>query len=194
MVLLSRVCGSTIESDVNNLRMISLSNKSRKLAYLLRHDRKYQFDDNGWREVSDLIANHGFSFDDLCEIVDTNNKQRFEFSEDKRYMRARQGHSIQVDVELEECAPPPVLFHGTAEHFVNDILQEGLRPQTRLHVHLSSTVETAVNVGTRHGVPVVFRVDAQKMYSDGKKFYLSRNGVWLTDYVGAEYLSLDSKV
>lgn len=167
-----------------------MKNKSKRLAYLLRHDRKYQFDANGWREVSDLIEKHGFTFEDLCVIVDTNNKRRFEFSEDIQYIRARQGHSIHVDVELEECVPPPILFHGTAEHSVNTILKEGLKSQNRLYVHLSSTMETAINVGKRHGAPVVLKVDAQKMFKDGAKFYLSRNGVWLTDYVATEYLSL----
>lgn len=170
---------------------MNINNKSKRLAYLLRHDREYQFDANGWREVSDLINKHGFTLEELCVIVDTNNKQRFEFSEDMQYMRARQGHSIQVDVELEECTPPPFLFHGTAEHFVNDILEEGLRSQSRLHVHLSSTIETAINVGKRHGKPVIFKVDSLKMFKDGAKFYLSRNGVWLTDYVATEYLSLE---
>ena len=170
---------------------MNTKNKSKRLAYLLRHDRKYQFDANGWREVSDLTEKHGFTFEDLCVIVDANNKQRFEFSEDMQYIRARQGHSIHVDVELEECVPPPILFHGTAEHSVNSILKEGLKSQNRLYVHLSSTMETAINVGKRHGAPVVLKVDAQKMFKDGAKFYLSRNGVWLTDYVATEYLSLE---
>ena len=87
--------------------------------------------------------------------------------------------------------PPPILFHGTAEHSVNTILKEGLKSQNRLYVHLSSTIETAINVGKRHGAPVVLKVDAQKMFKDGAKFYLSRNGVWLTDYVATEYLSLE---
>ena len=170
---------------------MNIKNKSKRLAYLLRHDRKYQFDANGWREVSDLTEKHGFTFEELCVIVDANNKQRFEFSEDMQYIRARQGHSIHVDVELEECVPPPILFHGTAEHSVNTILKEGLKSQNRLYVHLSSTMETAINVGKRHGAPVVLKVDAQKMFKDGAKFYLSRNGVWLTDYVATEYLSLE---
>jgi len=170
---------------------MNIKNKSKRLAYLLRHDRKYQFDANGWREVSDLTEKHGFTFEDLCVIVDANNKQRFEFSEDMQYIRARQGHSIHVDVELEECVPPPILFHGTAEHSVNSILKEGLKSQNRLYVHLSSTMGTAINVGKRHGAPVVLKVDAQKMFKDGAKFYLSRNGVWLTDYVATEYLSLE---
>lgn len=170
---------------------MNIKNKSKRLAYLLRHDRKYQFDANGWREVSDLTEKHGFTFEELCVIVDANNKQRFEFSEDMQYIRARQGHSIHVDVELEECVPPPILFHGTAEHSVNSILKEGLKSQNRLYVHLSSTMGTAINVGKRHGAPVVIKVDAQKMFKDGAKFYLSRNGVWLTDYVATEYLSLE---
>lgn len=170
---------------------MNIKNKSKRLAYLLRHDRKYQFDANGWREVSDLTEKHGFTFEDLCVIVDANNKQRFEFSEDMQYIRARQGHSIHVDVELEECVPPPILFHGTAEHSVNSILKEGLKSQNRLYVHLSSTMGTAINVGKRHGAPIVLKVDAQKMFKDGAKFYLSRNGVWLTDYVATEYLSLE---
>ena len=170
---------------------MNIKNKSKRLAYLLRHDRKYRFDSNGWREISDLIGKHGFTFEDLCVIVDINNKQRFEFSGDMQYIRARQGHSIHVDVELEECVPPPILFHGTAEHFVNTILKEGLKSQNRLHVHLSSTIETAINVGKRHGTPVVLKVDTKKMFKDGAKFYLSRNGVWLTDYVATEYLSLE---
>ena len=170
---------------------MNIKNKSKRLAYLLRHDRKYQFDANGWREVSDLTEKHGFTFEELCVIVDANNKQRFEFSEDMQYIRARQGHSIHVDVELEECEPPPILFHGTAEHSVNTILKEGLKSQNRLYVHLSSTMGTAINVGKRHGAPVVLKVDAQKMFKDGAKFYLSRNGVWLTDYVATEYLSLE---
>lgn len=170
---------------------MNIKNKSKRLAYLLRHDRKYQFDANGWREVSNLTEKHGFTFEELCVIVDANNKQRFEFSEDMQYIRARQGHSIHVDVELEECVPPPILFHGTAEHSVNSILKEGLKSQNRLYVHLSSTMGTAINVGKRHGAPVVLKVDAQKMFKDGAKFYLSRNGVWLTDYVATEYLSLE---
>lgn len=171
---------------------MNLTNKSKRLAYLLRHDRGYVFDSHGWRDVNDLIAHHGFTIEDLCEIVDTNNKKRFEFSADMLYIRARQGHSIPVDVELEECIPPSHLYHGTAESSLKIILQEGIRPMNRLYVHLSSSVETAISVGKRHGDPVVLKVDSQKMFSDGVRFYLSRNGVWLTDYVAKEYIAMDS--
>lgn len=119
----------------------------------------------------------------LNKIVNTNNKQRYEFSSDMQYIRARQGHSIHVDVELDECVPPSVLYHGTAEHFVDDILKDGLKPQSRIHVHLSSTIETAINVGKRHGVPVVFKIDSQRMFNDGAKFYKGQYDLKMLNYM-----------
>lgn len=170
-----------------------MKNKSRKLAFLLRHDRNYEFDCHGWREVSNLIEHCGFTLDELCEIVNTNNKQRFEFSDDMKNIRARQGHSVNVDVELTEKMPPNILYHGTSVEKVNSILSSGLLPQTRLYVHLSDNVETALNVGKRHGKPVVFKVDTKKMSEDGIVFYLSRNGVWLVDKVDVHYITLMGK-
>ena len=92
--------------------------KSIELAYLLRHDKDYSFDEHGWREVSDLIDNYGYSIELLKDIVENNNKKRYEFSEDGNYIRARQGHSIDVDVELEESTPPDILYHGTSSDAV----------------------------------------------------------------------------
>ena len=159
-----------------------------KLSFLLRHDDSGAVDEHGWRDVSELIENHNYTLDELCEIVVNNNKQRFEFSKDKTLIRARQGHSIKVDVELEESMPPAVLYHGTASCFLDSINEKGILKGERLHVHLSDTVGTAVKVGKRHGDPVVLKIDAQKMHEDGIKFYLSRNNVWLTDYVEAKYI------
>ena len=169
---------------------MNLIKKSRHLAYLLRHDKDYAFDEHGWRDVEDLIRNHGFTMPLLENIVATNNKQRYEFNDDKTRIRARQGHSVQVDVELKETIPPDMLYHGTSEDVVSAILREGLKPCTRLHVHLSPDIETAVTVGRRHGCPVVLKVNAQAMKADGSVFYLSNNGVWLTDFVAPEYISL----
>ena len=95
-------------------RTSKLVQRGKRLAYLLRHDKSYHFDEHGWREVSDLVANYHYTMEELEEIVATNNKQRYEFSEDKTRIRARQGHSVDVDVELEEATPPDVLYHGTA--------------------------------------------------------------------------------
>ena len=168
---------------------MNLTNKSKQLAYLLRHDRKYEFDTNGWRKVSDLICNHGFTLEVLQDIVNTNNKQRYEFSSDMQYIRARQGHSIHVDVELDECVPPSVLYHGTAEHFVDDILKNTGTPCRLPTLIAVSIVDDRCTCILLCGFNPSFKIDSQRMFNDGAKFYLSRNGVWLTDYVAAEYLS-----
>ena len=124
----------------------------------------------------------------LDEIVATNNKQRYEYSPDGRKIRARQGHSIPVDVELKEATPPDILYHGTATKFLESIYKKGLLPGTRLYVHLSQDEETAINVGSRHGTPFVIKIDCQKMLADSCKFFLSNNGVWLTEKVLPEYI------
>lgn len=162
----------------------------KKLAFLLRHDRNYPFDKHGWREVSDLMKNYGYTMDELSLIVATNNKQRFEFSEDMTRIRARQGHSIHVDVELEEMTPPETLYHGTATAFLDSIMERGIVKGNRQHVHLSNTVETAINVGKRHGEAIVLSIDAKRMADDGHKFFRSRNGVWLTDYIDVKYITI----
>lgn len=163
--------------------------RGKRLAFLLRHDWDYSFDEHGWRELSDLIDNHGYTMDELKEIVASNNKQRFEFSDDMTRIRARQGHSILVDVELEEVLPPDILYHGTGECFVDSIMEHGIDKRNRLYVHLSEIIETAVNVGKRHGKPVVLEIDAKQMAEDGHNFYLSRNGVWLTNFVDVKYIN-----
>ena len=168
--------------------MNDIIRKGKRLAFLLRHDNDYQFDEHGWREVSDLIANHGYTMELLDEIVETNNKKRYEYSEDKSKIRARQGHSVNVDVELKEVIPPDILYHGTAETTLSAIMKEGVIKGSRLHVHLSQTEETALNVGKRHGKPVVIRINAGQMNQDGIKFYLSNNGAWLTEYVSPKYI------
>ena len=160
------------------------------MAFLLRHDKEAfedgRINEHGWRQVSEL-AKLGYSRSILDEIVATNNKQRFEYSPDKRKIRARQGHSIPVDVELKEATPPDILYHGTATKFLESIYKNGILPGTRLYVHLSPDEETAINVGSRHGKPSVIKIDCQKMLDDDCKFFLSNNGVWLTESVNPEY-------
>ena len=164
--------------------------KGKQLAFLLRHDKEAfkdgRINGHGWRQVSEL-AKLGYSRSILDEIVATNNKQRFEYSPDKRKIRARQGHSIPVDVELKEATPPDILYHGTATKFLESIYKNGILPGTRLYVHLSPDEETAINVGSRHGKPFVIKIDCQKMLADDCKFFLSNNGVWLTESVNPEY-------
>lgn len=166
----------------------NLITKGKKLSFLLRHDKDYNFDRHGWREISDLIKNHGYTMDELVEIVETNDKQRYEFSDDKKKIRARQGHSINVDVELKEETPPNILYHGTATRFLESIYKNGINSGTRKYVHLSKDEKTAIEVGKRHGTPFAIQIDAKKMHEDGIPFFLSNNGVWLTQFVDKKYI------
>jgi putative RNA 2'-phosphotransferase len=168
----------------------NITELSKNLAYLLRHDKdaflKGLIDNRGWRKVSEL-KDLGFTKDILDEILETNNKQRYEYNEDETKVRARQGHSIPVDVELTEATPPDVLYHGTATRSLPSIMERGLIGMGRLYVHLSKDIDTAKDVGKRHGKPCVIEVKAKEMVSNGVKFYLSNNGVWLTKKVPVKY-------
>ena len=168
---------------------------SKFIALILRHKPEtigITLDEHGWAKVDELIdgisKTYVFNMEMLEEIVRTDKKGRYSFSEDKTLIRANQGHSINVDVELEEKEPPEFLWHGTGEKFVSGIDTEGLISKSRLYVHLSKDEDTALQVGTRHGKPVLYRVLSGKMYKDGYVFYLSQNGVWLTKKVPLEYL------
>lgn len=146
-----------------------------------------RIDESGYMSISDLVKK-GFTEELIEEIVSTNNKARYEYSPDKTKLRARQGHSIPVDVGLTPTTPPEILYHGTADRFIPHILKEGLKPMSRLYVHLSSDVKTAIDVGKRHGKPVVLTVNTQEMVEDGYQFFLSNNGVWLVKEVPVQYL------
>lgn len=171
---------------------------SKFLSLLLRHEPAaigLELSPDGWARVEDLIrlsqgSRVAFGRELLQQVIRDNNKQRFELSEDGERVRARQGHSVAVDLGFAPQVPPVVLFHGTAQRFLESILGNGLSKQSRLHVHLSQDLQTARAVGQRHGAPVVLRVDAQAMHADGAQFFLSANGVWLTDAVPARFLSL----
>ncbi len=169
---------------------------SKYLARHLRHDPGrlgLTVGPGGWvavRQLLDACAAHGFALsrEELERVVASNDKQRFAFDATGQLIRANQGHSIDVDLQLQPLAPPPVLYHGTAERSLAAVLVEGLHRMGRHHVHLSSDVETARRVGGRHGRPVVLRVDARAMHAAGHRFYCSDNGVWLVDAVPAAYL------
>lgn len=171
------------------------NNRGKYLALILRHKPEtigIQLDEHGWARVDELIAgiarNQEFTMEMLEEIVRTDSKQRYSFNEDKTMIRANQGHSIPVDVELKEAVPPDVLWHGTGEKYVESIERAGLIPKSRLYVHLSKDPNTAKTVGSRHGTPVIYRVDAKRMAEDGYLFYVSVNDVWLAKEVPVKYL------
>ena len=125
----------------------------------------------------------------LEEIVRTDDKQRYSFNADKTKIRANQGHSIPVDVELPETSPPEILYHGTGEKYSSSIDAEGLIAKTRLYVHMTDNYGTAIKVGQRHGKPVVYMIDSGRMEKEGFKFFRSVNGVWLTKKVPARFLT-----
>lgn len=176
----------------------NLVRTSKFLSLILRHRPDtigVSLNDNGWISIQDLIdaANakgHNLSRELLDEVVFTNDKQRFSYSRDGQMIRANQGHSIQINLELESIDPPDVLYHGTVERFLNSIVASGLQKMKRQHVHLSATIETARNVGKRRGKPVVLSVNSGEMNGDGYKYFLSQNGVWLTDSVPCKYISI----
>ena len=175
-----------------------LKHTSKFISLILRHNpgaAGISLDEHGWANVQELIDGinrsdgHILDMEMLEEIVRTDEKQRYSFNEDHTLIRANQGHSIPVDVDLEEKIPPDILWHGTGEKYVSSIDRQGLIPKSRLYVHLSSDMETARKVGCRHGRPVIYQVDCRRMVQDGYSFFLSANKVWLTKEVPVQYLS-----
>ena len=170
---------------------------SKRLSFVLRHRPDsvgLSLSDRGWVGVGDLLdalAQSGTSLtrDDLERVVSTNDKQRFELDPAGDRIRARQGHSVEVDLALEPAAPPDVLFHGTPRRNLDSIREAGLDRRERHHVHLSPDVETAQRVGRRRGAAVVLAVDAAAMAEAGATFWRTTNGVWLTERVAPEYIS-----
>ena len=174
-----------------------LKNTSKFISLILRHQPEaigIALDEHGWADVQELIdginrsEGHTLDVELLEEIVRTDEKQRYSFNEDHTLIRANQGHSIPVDVELEEKIPPDILWHGTGEKYVSSIDAQGMIPKSRLYVHLSSDLETARKVGSRHGKPVIYEIVCRGMVEDGYQFFLSANHVWLTKEVPIRYL------
>jgi putative RNA 2'-phosphotransferase len=171
---------------------------SKFLSLVLRHKPEaigLTLDANGWADVEELITRANQQGKQLTrplleKIVATNDKKRFAFSEDGTRIRASQGHSVTVDLDLKPQTPPEVLFHGTATRFLDSIKKLGLLPVNRQHVHLSLDEETAVKVGQRHGKPVILRIRSGEMHRTGSEFFLSENGVWLTASVPPEILEI----
>lgn len=171
---------------------------SKLLSRVLRHDPSaigITLDSQGWADVNDLLDKlarnrRKISRDQLEHVVETNNKRRFIISEDGTRIRANQGHSIKIDLGLTPTPPPESLYHGTATRFLDSIREKGLIPGSRQYVHLSDNLQTAHQVGSRHGKPVILFVESGKMHQEGNRFYLSENGVWLTDSVPIDFITI----
>ena len=169
---------------------------SKKLSFVLRHkptEIGLVLDDFGWTNTDELLQKFSQKFfpitlEELKKVVEENDKKRFAFNEDESKIRASQGHSISINLGYKATQPPQILYHGTASRFLKSIKEQGLLKQNRTHVHLSADKETALKVGTRHGVPVILQVKAQEMQEAGFEFFISENKVWLTDQVPHKFL------
>lgn len=174
----------------------NLKNISKFMSLVLRHKPEViglQLDENGWADLQELIIklnDKGANVDEatIHLVVETNEKKRFAFNDNKTKIRASQGHSVNVDLQLSPATPPAILYHGTALHVIASIMKDGLLKQSRHHVHLTANRETAVAVGGRHGKPVVLEIDAARMVAEGFEFYVSDNDVWLVEIVLPEYI------
>lgn len=170
---------------------------SKLLSLVLRHSPAtigIELDENGWVATDELLAKltehkEPLTIDELDEIVATNSKQRFAFNVDHTKIRANQGHSVNIDLQLAPQAPPEHLYHGTVAASLDGIRADGLKKVSRQHVHLSIDVETATKVGMRRGKPVILKIRSGDMNRAGLLFYVSENGVWLTDEVPADYIT-----
>ncbi|MFK8008324.1 MAG: RNA 2'-phosphotransferase [Saprospiraceae bacterium] len=170
---------------------------SKFLSLVLRHKPEtigIKLDEQGWVDIDILIQKVNdfgkkMTKEELYFTVENNSKKRFAIDESNNKIRANQGHSIDVNLGFEPIQPPEVLFHGTARRFLKSIYENGLEKRNRHHVHLSADKITAVSVGQRHGKPIILEVKALDMHKDGFQFFLSENGVWLTDKVPTKYFS-----
>lgn len=175
---------------------MDLKKVSKYLSFILRHQPDsigLELSDEGWANTKELIGKTRklkLTRELINTVVETNDKKRFLISEDGERIKANQGHSIEVKLELEPVTPPDVLLHGTAERFLESILKEGLTKQRRHHVHLSEKQETAMSVGARYGKPVLLRIDSKQMHENRFEFYKTENNVWLVDCVPPEYLKV----
>lgn len=181
---------------------MSVRSTSKYLSLILRHAPEkigVAMDGNGWVLIDELIDKSNLSGKaldrrSLEKAVRENDKKRFTISDDGRRIRAAQGHSINVETVGSPQVPPPVLYHGSTRRFASAIRQQGLKPMSRQHVHLSVDMETAIKVGRRHGDPIVFQIDTAALSEVGQLFWLSDNNVWLTNAIAPKFFREISSV
>ncbi|QDG50043.1 RNA 2'-phosphotransferase [Persicimonas caeni] len=180
----------------------NLKKYSKFLSYILRHrpdELGLEMSRSGWVSVPALLEglaerDGSWSREVLEQVVRENDKQRFEFDDTGHLIRARQGHTVDVDLGYDPTEPPELLYHGTVPKFLDAIVAEGLEPKERHHVHLSHDIKTAMQVGNRRGKPVILVIEAREMWDDGHEFFCTPNDVWLVESVPPEYLRVDSSI
>ena len=170
---------------------------SKLLSLALRHQPEVlgiELDSAGWTSVDKLVEalrrrDSAWSLERLRAIVAESDKKRFAFDDTGSRIRASQGHSVEIDLGYEPQTPPALLYHGTVARFLPNIKAQGLLKGDRHHVHLSADEATARQVGARRGMPVVLVVQAGEMHRGGHEFFLSANGVWLTEHVPTSHIA-----
>lgn len=172
----------------------SLTEISKFLSYILRHKPDaidLKLDAQGWASIKCIIEKSDIEITEAAirEVVASSDKKRFIISDDGLCIRANQGHSIDIDLGLKPKEPPEILYHGTANRFLDEIKIHGLQPKNRQYVHLSDNLETAMKVGQRHGKAVVLSIPARSMHKSGHLFFQAENGVWLIKAVPAQFIS-----
>lgn len=188
---------------MNTFSKNQVNKASKFLSYVLRHKPDaigLTLDTNGWASIESLIVqakpdssnpelNPELNRELILEVTKQSEKQRFAISDDGKRIRANQGHSVNIDLALKPTEPPSILYHGTATRFLDSILAEGLKAGSRQHVHLSTDIDTANAVGQRYGKPIILKINALAMFEQGHEFYVSENGVWLTESVPEKFIN-----
>lgn len=171
-------------------RTNNIEAQSRKLAYILRHDKEAatEMEIGGWLPVTYLMDKIALSIEEIDMIINSDNKRRFELSESGKMVRARYGHSVNIELNLTSAEPPEFLWHGSVRTALSDITDSGILPRSRQFVHLTNDLESATATGARHGEPASILVVARKMYKDGYKFYRVTDSIWLTKHIPCKYI------
>ncbi|MFB5652563.1 RNA 2'-phosphotransferase [Leptospira wolffii] len=175
-----------------------LTKISKHISYVLRHNPDsigLKLDSHGWADVKELISkseDHGIycSIETIHRILVQSKKSRFELSSNGKRIKAKHGHSIQVEIGLLPNFPPSILYHGTTLKNIESIKENGILRMSRVYVHLSTNPIEARKIGERHGKPLVFAIKAQEMHRNGYEFYISDNNIWLTKVVPKEFISI----
>ncbi|MBM7066910.1 RNA 2'-phosphotransferase [Actibacterium sp. 188UL27-1] len=170
--------------------------QSKLLSLILRHEPAkagLTLEPGGWVVIDDLLdglnrLHKPMTRAELDLVVAESAKKRLTISDDGSRIRAAQGHSVPITLDLPAVVSPNQLYHGTATRFLPAIQNDGLKRMSRPHVHLSRPADTATKVGRRHGTPTILRVQSARMATDGHEFFQADNGVWLTAQVPPTYL------
>jgi putative RNA 2'-phosphotransferase len=182
---------------------MNLVQLSKAVSHALRHEPwlyELELDEQGWVDIKDLILALQYqrpdwkylTKSDLLKIIDTSDKKRHEILGDR--IRAIYGHSIPGKLLKKKACPPERLYHGTAQSVVEIVREQGLLPMGRQYVHLSTSIDIAMQVGKRKDRdPVILEVAAKEAFETGVNFYIGNDAVWLADQIPPKFIRVSDK-